>query len=165
MEAGRYLRHLFTLPGSAARAFPDPVLSTISNMIRESEKAHGGEIRFAVEAALDPLPLLRGQSARDRALEVFSDLRVWDTESNNGVLLYILLADRDVEIVADRGFNGKVDAAQWEQACRAMEGELVAGRYEAAALRGIGEIGALVARHFPPAGADRNELPDRPAVV
>ena len=153
----RLLRHLFTLPGSVARAFGD--FATIEKAIADSERTHGGEIRFAVEHALDPALLLKRISPRERALQVFAELGVWDTERNNGVLLYLLLADHDVEIVADRGFNGKVSAAEWEDVCRAMEAQLRAGRHEAAVLEGIGRIAALIARSYP--AADRNELPDR----
>jgi uncharacterized membrane protein len=159
----RFLRHLLALPGSVARAFPDDALAGIESAITEGEKSHDGEIRFAVEAALDPLELWRGLSARERALEVFSALRVWDTERNNGVLIYLLLADRDVEIVADRGFNGKVTVQEWEQVCRRMETSLREGRHPDAVMAGIGAISQIVARHFPPVPGGRNELPDPPA--
>ena len=143
---GRFLRHALALPGAVARAFPRHAMENIERAILESEKRHGGDIRFAVEAALDPLPLLKGQAARERAIEVFSELRVWDTERNDGVLLYLLLADHDVEIVADRGFNGKVAPAEWEGVCKAMEALLREGRYEAAALEGIARAGVLMGR-------------------
>ena len=165
MDWARVTRHLFALPGSVARAFPASSFSGIERAISACEKAHGGEIRFAVEGALDPLPLLRGQTARQRAVQAFAELGVWDTEQNNGVLLYLLLADHDVEIVADRGFNGKVASAEWEGVCRAMESALRAGRYEAAVTEGVAQIAGLVARHFPPRRREPNELPDQPAVL
>ncbi|HYD58069.1 MAG TPA: TPM domain-containing protein [Burkholderiales bacterium] len=158
----RLLKHALALPGSVARAFPASALSSIEKAIQESEKRHGGEIRFAVEAALDPVSVLKKESARERAVEVFAELGVWDTEQNNGVLLYLLLADHDVEIVADRGFNGKVSAVEWEGVCRAMEAHLKAGEYAEAICEGIARIGELVGRHFPAGAQDRNELPDRP---
>ena len=161
----RALRHLLVLPGTVARAFPADSLAAIEQAIRRSEQLHDGEIRFAVEAALDPLHLWRGENARQRALEVFSELRVWDTERNNGVLLYLLLAERDVEIVADRGFNGKVTAAEWEEVCRRMESWLREGRHPEAVIAGIDAISRIVARHFPPSARGRNELPDRPAAL
>ena len=161
----RALRHLFALPGAVARALPRSDLSRIEQAIAESEKAHGAEIRFAVEAALDPLPLWRGVTARERAIEVFSELGVWDTERNSGVLLYLLLADRDVEIVADRGFNGKVSAEEWEQVCRRMEASLRGGRHAEAVRAGIDAIAQLASRAFPPSSGDRNELSDRPRVL
>ncbi len=165
MGFARILRHLIALPGSVARAFPASALSNIQKAIAASERRHGGEIRFAVEAALDPLPLFRGQTARHRAVQVFAELGVWDTEHNNGVLLYLLLADHDVEIVADRGFNGKVSTAEWEGVCRVMESALRAERYEAAVTEGIAQIAGLIAPQFPPRRREPNELPDRPAVL
>ena len=159
----RFLRHLFALPGSVARAFPGNAFSRIEQTIQQSEKLHGGEIRFAVEGALHPAQLWHGVSARERALAAFSELRVWDTERNNGVLLYLLLADRDVEIVADRGYNGKVAAEEWEGVCRRMEGTLRDGRAADAVIAGIEALSSIAARHFPPAPRDRNELPDAPA--
>jgi uncharacterized membrane protein len=161
----RLLRHVFALPGVVARAFPGSALHNIEAAIAQGEKQHGGELRFAVEAALDPLPLLRGQTARERALEAFAELRVWDTEANNGVLLYLLLADRDVEIVADRGFNAAVPREDWEQVCRAMEAELRAGRYEAGALEGLRRIAVLMARPFPPRARRPDELSNRAALL
>jgi uncharacterized membrane protein len=161
----RILRHLFALPGSVARAFPSAAMSAIESAIRESEKRHDGEIRFAVEAALDPAQLWRGVSARARAIAVFSELGVWDTERNNGVLLYLLLADREVEIVADRGYNGKVTAEEWEGVCRRMEGALRDGRAPDAVIGGIEALSSIVARHFPAVPGGRNELPDAPARV
>ncbi len=161
----RALRHLFALPGAVARAFPASSLKKIEEAVAESEKQHGAEIRFAVEAALDPIELFRKETPRERAVLVFSELGVWDTGQNNGVLLYLLLADRDVEIVADRGFNGKVSAAEWEAVCHVMETSLRAGRYEAAVLEAIGALTPLLARHFPAGAADRDELPNRPVRV
>lgn len=159
----RALRHLLALPGAVARAFPAAAMSAIEGAIRESEKRHGGEIRFAVEAALHPGELWHGVTARARAIAVFSELGVWDTEQNNGVLLYLLLADRDVEIVADRGFNAKVTAEEWEEVCRRMEGALRQGRAADAVIAGVDALSRILARHFPPLAADRNELPDAPA--
>jgi uncharacterized membrane protein len=161
----RLLRHLFALPGAVARAFPGDSFSSIEKTIRDSERRHDGEIRFAVEAALHPAQLWRGVGARQRAIEVFSELRVWDTERNNGVLIYLLLAERDFEIVADRGFNGKVAADEWQQVCSRMESALREGRHAEAVIAGIEALSAIVARHFPPQPGDRNELPDRPAAV
>jgi len=161
----RHLRHLISLPGAVARAFPGDAFPSIERAITESEKHHGGQIRFAVEAALHPSHLWRGTSARHRAIEVFSELGVWDTEHNNGVLLYLLLADRDVEIVADRGFNANVSREEWERICRDMEKAFAAGRHADAVVAGIEAVAKLVARHFPPRPGARNELPDKPAVL
>jgi uncharacterized membrane protein len=165
MGMGRILTHLWYGNWQVSRAFPAAALDRIGSAIAASEARHGGEIRFAVEASLDGAPLLRGLTARDRAVQVFSDLRVWDTEANNGVLIYVLLADRDVEIIGDRGIHAKVGEAGWEAACRAMEEEFRAGRFEAGAVKGIEAVSALLERHFPHTGGDLNELPNRPAVL
>ena len=165
MNFGRLVRHLFSLPGAMARAFPAGAMKAIEEVVTKSEAAHRGEIRFAAEAALDASALFAGQSARERALEVFSLLRVWDTEENNGVLVYLLLADHDVEIVADRGLNGKVSAAEWEAICHRMEGAFKRKAFGEGVVAGIEEISLLLARHYPGRAGDRNELPDRPAVL
>ena len=161
----RSLRHLLSLPGAVSRAFSDESLTEIEQAIRRSEQLHDGEIRFAVEAALEPAHLWRGKTARQRAIEVFAELGVWDTERNNGVLLYLLLADRDVEIVADRGYNGKVTAEEWETVCRQMESSLREGRHREALIAGIEAITQIMVRHFPPLAQGCNELPDRPAAL
>ncbi|HET9351955.1 MAG TPA: TPM domain-containing protein, partial [Burkholderiales bacterium] len=115
--------------------------------------------------ALDTSALLAGESARERAIEVFSLLRLWDTDARNGVLIYLLLADRDIEIVADRGVAAKVNASEWEAICRDMEASLRNGDYDTAVVRGIEAASRLLARHFPRRAGDRNELPDRPVTL
>ena len=162
MDLRRVARHVFAFPGVSRRAFPPASLSAIDKAIQEAEREHAGQIRLAVESALDIGPLLRGQTARERAIEVFSELRVWDTEHNNGVLIYLLLADRNVEIVADRGIDARTDT-QWEQICRAMEARLSKGEYQDAVVEGIRAIAGHLARHFP--GSTVNELPDKPVVL
>ena len=157
MQLKRLARHLLF-----PRGFPKKALPAIEQAIARGEASHRGEIRFAAEDGLDGAALLAGQSARERALEVFSELRVWDTDENNGVLIYLLLADHDIEIVADRGLNGKVGQADWEKVCHDMEQALKRGEYEQAIVTGIEEISALLARHYPPRPGDRNELPNRP---
>ncbi len=154
-----------SMPGCVRRAFPADAMQSIEAAIAASEKRHSGEIRFAVEAALDASALLRGQSAGSRALEAFSELRVWDTEANNGVLIYLLLADRDVEIVADRGVHRRVGAAAWEEACREMESHFAAGRFGEGVLAGIARIDQHLVRHFPRAARDQDELPNAPATL
>lgn len=165
MDLGRIARHLFATPWRLKRAFPGGTLAAIEQAIKESETQHAGEIRFAVEAALDAAPLFAGQSARERAIDVFSQLRVWDTECNNGVLIYLLLADRDVEIVADRGISAKVGRQEWEQICRAMEAGLARGRFEKAVVEGVRSVGRQLSRHFPAGAGAGDELPDKPALL
>lgn len=161
----RILRHLVIPAWRVRRAFPRRVLADIETEIARCETQHAGQIRFAVEAALDFLPLVRGESARERAVEVFSQLRVWDTEQNNGVLIYLLLADHDVEILADRGINARVSPHEWEQVCQAMERAFRDGRFEQGVCEGIRAVGALLARHYPSRGPGANELPDAPVIL
>lgn len=164
MDAHRVLRHLLMPPWRARQLFPTRSLQAIERAIRASEATHHGQICFAVEAALEMKPLMRNQTARDRALDVFSQMRVWDTEHNNGVLLYVLLADHDVEILADRGMHRHVPPAAWERICQRMEADYRAGRYEAGTIAAIHAIGELLAAHYPGPGARGNELPDRPTI-
>ncbi len=165
MNIKRIVKHLFAPHWIIARAFPRRTLAAIENAIRTSERSHDGELRFAAEAGLDLLPLLRGQIPRQRAIEVFSALRVWDTEHNSGVLIYVQLVDHRIEIVADRGINARVEQQQWDAICRRMEEAFRQKRFEQGALAAIGEITALLARHFPPRGDNPDELSDRPVVL
>lgn len=166
MRLRRLLRHLFVTPGSLRRAFPRASLDRIGQAITRAEANHSGEIRFALEAALPWSYLKRDAPARQRALMVFSKLRVWDTEHNNGVLLYVELADRSVEIVADRGIAHQVGAAEWETICRTLREHFRRGAFEAGAIAAIEEIGARLAQHFPLVGArTTNELPDGPVTL
>ena len=159
----RWLRHRFA--PSARDRFPDASLGRIAVAIGEGEKLHDGEVVFAVEAALPAAALRAGASPRQRAQEAFSSLRVWDTRANNGVLLYLLLADRAIEIVADRGLHGQVSDAEWESVCAQIEAGLRAGDMEQAVIDGIGRISALLARYCPATDLPRDEHPDRPVLL
>lgn len=163
MKWRRLLRHLLMPPWRTRRLFGGATLQAIERAVRQSETTHHGQICVAIEAALELKPLLRNISARERALEVFGQLRVWDTEHDNGVLVYVLLADRDVEILADRGIHRRVAPDAWERICKQIEAEYRAGRYETGTVAGIAAIGELLAAHYP--GARGNELPDRPTIV
>lgn len=162
MQIPRILKHLL-YPGWMSRwRFPSASLAHIESAIALSEATHHGEIRVAVETALDLIPLLRGQTARARALEVFAQQRVWDTEANNGVLIYLLLADRDVEIVADRGITKHLDATAWEGICGNMKAHFRNSAYEAGMLQAIAAVSQHLDRLYPRAREDINELPNRP---
>jgi len=161
----RLLRHVVTDHLSVSRAFPPSALAHIEHAIAAGERTHRGQVCFAAEGALPPLRVLRKLTPRERALEVFGLLRVWDTEENAGVLIYVLLADRDVEIVADRGIDRLVDTREWRAICAGMEAAFGKSRYADGAAQGIGEISALLARYFPRTTESANELPDKPVVL
>jgi uncharacterized membrane protein len=165
MNIKRITKHLLLTHWQVNRAFPSDTLAAIDRAIKASEAAHAGEIRFAVEGALDGTALFKGQSARERAIDVFSQLRIWDTEHNNGVLIYLLLADRDVEIVADRGIHAKVGVEEWEKICRTMETAFKQENYQGGVVSGIQVVTQHLMRHFPASGAGQNELPDKPVVL
>lgn len=165
MNLKRVMRHLSSGHALVRRVFPLHTLDAIENAIHSTEAHHAGQIRFAVEAALDLVPLLAGETAQQRAIEVFANLRVWDTECNNGVLIYLLLADRDVEIVADRGVHAKLGKEVWEAICHDMESAFRDGKFEQGVLAGINSVGQHLARHYPHIGEKTNELPDRPVLL
>lgn len=163
MSFERVLTHLLTPHWLALRPFPSAALRKIEQAVKASERAHRGEIRFAIEGPLH-LRQLR-LSTRQRAHQVFGELGVWDTEENTGVLIYVQLVDRKIEIVADRGITERVAEAEWHAVCLAMERAFKAGNYEAGAVEAIQSVTAILARHFPAGGVHPNELPDKPAVL
>ena len=165
MGIKRIGKHLIEHRWRARRVFTPQVLGQIEQAINTGEATHSGQVRFVVEGALDGAALFRDQPARERALDIFSHLRIWDTAHNNGVLIYLLLADRDVEIVADRGIDTKVGRAGWEKICRAMEAEFRTGNFRAGVTQGIAAVSRQLAAHFPKDGAGPNELPDKPVVI
>ena len=165
MNIRRVIRHVLYTDWQARNAFPPGTLQAIGLAIHASEKMHGGEVRFAVEGGLDGILSCRGHSARERAIAVFSELRVWDTERNNGVLIYVLLADRAVEIVADRGIHVRVGDDGWRDICQQMESAFSQSKYQDGAIHGIGLVAAAIGRHFPALQKRVNELPDQPVML
>ncbi|HUN92417.1 MAG TPA: TPM domain-containing protein [Burkholderiaceae bacterium] len=163
----RWATHALTTPMSLRRAFPPATLAELRAAISAAEAGHGGEIRFVIESALPWAHLRRNAPVRHRALELFSRLRVWDTEHNNGVLIYVGLADRAVEILADRGVANRVPEATWDAICSRMRDRFRAGDFEQGAVAAVGEVGALLKQLFPlaPGETRHNELPDRPIVL
>lgn len=160
----RAIRHLFA---SSRRHFPPATLDAIQHAIAQSEHRHHGEIVFAAEGSLSLARVLRGVRARERAHEVFARLRVWDTEHDTGVLLYLLLADHAIEIVADRGVAREIPQDEWAPICALMQDRFRRGEYEQGAIDGVAAVGELLARHFPANGERGNpdELPDRPVLL
>ncbi len=161
----RLLRHCLVPGGAAARRFPAATMDRIEERVARAERTHGAEIRIAIEAALAPMAILAGQSPRERALEVFGALRVWDTEANSGVLVYVLLADHAVEIVADRGAAAKVAPEVWQRACGVLAEACREGREEEGALAAIDLLDAALVDAFPPRMGDVDEMPNRPIIV
>ena len=164
MKVQRILKHLLATDGQVGRAFPPSTLLAIEQAIKDSEATHEGEIRFVVEGGLDGRPLFNGQSARERAVELFAQLRVWDTERNTGLLIYLLLADRAVEIVADRGIHACVGSHDWSQICRQMEEAFKQSKFEAGVVGGVQAVTQHLVCHFPADGRG-NELPDKPVLL
>jgi uncharacterized membrane protein len=160
----RLLKHRLLDEGDAKRMLDDDALRRIEARVAASEARHAGQIRVCVEAGLPLSYLRRGATARDRAVAMFGKLGVWDTEQNSGVLIYLLLAERSIEIVADRGVGRHVDAASWQRLVATMRDAFHAGRFEAGLEQAIDGVDALLVRHFPRVeGAEpRNELPDAP---
>jgi uncharacterized membrane protein len=157
------LKHLLTPHWWAVRAFSSGVLRQIESAIKASEHKHDGELRFAIEGPL-PFAALR-TTTRRRAEALFGQLGVWDTEHNSGVLIYVQLVDRRIEIVADRGISAQVDESRWKEICRQMEQSFRKGDLAEGAVRAIEAITVLLAKHFPPRGRNPNELPDKPVVL
>lgn len=147
------------------KAFPVAVRTSIEREITAVEAGYQGEICFAVEAALSLEQLWRRMTARQRAIECFAALGVWDTAANNGVLIYVLLADRSVEIVADRGIVARVGEEQWRALCTAVETQYRSGAFDAGSRQAVRGVAEYMARHFPNEVAGRNELPNQPILL
>jgi uncharacterized membrane protein len=165
MKLLRLARHIVTTRWSTRRQFTPQARAAIEQAIRECEARHGGEIRFVVETALDIPELWHDMPARQRALQLFGQFGVWDTAENNGVLIYVLMADRAVEIVADRGIAVRVPQAEWSAVCRQMQQHYREGRFREGSIVGILGVGALLERHFPGKAPSGNELPDQPVLL
>ena len=165
MQIIRTLKHLFATQWGTRRRFPVAVLTQIEAAVKAVEARHAGEIRFAVETAFDLPELWHGVTPRERALQVFGHLGVWDTEGNNGVLIYVLMADRDVEIVADRSIAARVSPAEWAAVCREIEDRFRLGQFAEGSVAGVAAVGSLLARHFPNQGGDRNEQSNQPVLL
>ncbi len=165
MKIGRLLRHLFATHWATRRHFSADVLGQIEAAVKAAEARHVGEIRFVVETALDFADLWHDLAPRMRALQVFGDLGVWDTAGNNGVLIYVLLADHVVEIIADRGIAARVSEAEWAQVCSDMQRDYGAQRFAAGSVAGVRGVGALLAQHFPGAHTGTDELPNQPVLL
>ena len=152
----------FQLP----QRFPVPLLDEVARLVGQGEQTHDGEVRVAIEARLSLSSVLGGMTASRRAHEVFAHLRVWDTEHNSGVLLYVLLAEHRIEIVADRGIARRVGADEWQSICQQMREGFARGDWRGGLLRGVEQANALLRQHFRSDGSHRaDELPDHPIIL
>ncbi len=165
MDPRRFWRHALMNPITARRSFSPAVLDAIGSEVAQQEKRHRGEIQFIVEAELTTGQLWRDLGSRDRARELFALRGVWNTEENTGVLIYILLADHRVEIVADRGITARVPETEWREICHTMEGHFRAGRFQEGGIAGVRAVSEVLTRHFPARGDNPNELVDRPLLI
>ena len=155
---GRLINHLSYPRWRVSRAFSSAALKAIEAEIAHSENQHDGELRFVVVGGLDVSRLWRGVSAWQHAVEVFSQLRIWDTEHNSGVLIYVQLADRQVEILADRGIHKKVGDVTWQTICAGMQQSFRAGKFRQGAVDGVKAVSRVLAEHFPAHGDNPDEL-------
>ncbi|MEO7392113.1 MAG: TPM domain-containing protein [Ramlibacter sp.] len=162
----RMLRHRWLDEADTRKAIPPDLVERLARRVSASEKRHSGQVRIYVEAGLPMSYLGRSAAPRERAVAVFGKLRVWDTEHNNGVLIYLLLAEQAIEIVADRGLNDRVPAAQWQAIVQRMQTAFRESRYEDGLTQALEEVSALLVEHFPlaPGEANPNELPDEPVL-
>jgi hypothetical protein len=161
MEIKRLLTHAMAMPWQTRRAFSKTVCDAIEKSITDSEQQHFGEIRFVVEGQMDGFHLWHGCTARQRAIELFSHLGVWDTEHNSGVLVYVLFAERQIEIVADRGISSRVQQDEWDSICQLMGMEFRRSDFGAGSVAGLKRITELLIQHFPGTQKNRNELTNK----
>lgn len=161
----RVLRHWRTTAAHGRRAFPPATLEAISSAISAGEQLHRSELRFIVEASMPFDTLWNDMTNRQRAVALFAEYGVWDTEDNCGVLIYVNLAEHKVDIVADRNVGRKIGAVQWQAVCRTMTKGFAEGNFHDSTLDALAHINALLQQHFPATGERPNELPDRPIVL
>ena len=164
----RWLRHLLATRWSSRRRFPPAALDAIEAAVAAGERRHRGELRVVIESALDLSHIVAGITARQRAIQLFAELGVWDTADNNGVLLYMCIADRAVEIVADRGYRdgaGHIEPSAWADICTAMSAHFGDARFQDGVLHGVTAATQLMATVFPGDGSDPDELPNRPSFI
>ena len=165
MNMSRVFNHLLHPPWLVRYKFPPATLDRIEECIKNSETQHSGEICFAVESSISFFELLQNNSSFEHGIDVFSELRIWDTAQNNGVLILLILADRKVEIVADRGLNEKITEDEWQRICQFMEKSFLQNNFEAGVVEGIHEITQLLTKHYPSKAGTTNELPNKPIII
>jgi uncharacterized membrane protein len=162
----RMFRHRWLDESDTRRAIPPELCERLAASVAASERRHTGEIRIYVEAGLPMSYLWRDATPRERAVAMFGKLGVWDTEQNNGVLIYLLLAEHAIEVVADRGLSRHIDHARWQEVVEHMAQAFRAGMFEAGLTRAIDEVSTLLVKHFPatPGAPNEDELPNQPVL-
>jgi uncharacterized membrane protein len=165
LNLSRTIKHLLLPQWLVKRDFPAATLAAIEQAVAASERQHSGELRFVVEGGLPWNELWQGYSPHQRAIELFSQLQVWDTENNSGILIYVQWVDHAVEILADRGIAARVPQAEWDAICREMEAAFKRGDYRSGALAAIDRVSHLLQLHFPAAADNRNELSNKPLLL
>jgi uncharacterized membrane protein len=160
----RLIRHSWFGAADSKRAVPPALQQKLQAQIKTSEAQHSGQIRLVVEAALPLSYIWRGLAVRARAVMLFGKLRVWDTERNNGVLIYLLLAERKIEIVADRGLQQLVAKTAWSDTVNRMRGSLKLKQFDAGLTLAVEDVSKLLIQHFPDSSTHLNELPDSPII-
>ena len=165
-RVARLFRHRLRDEAHTRRAIPPDMVERLARRVAASEQRHTGEIRIYVESSLPTSYVMRGAPARERAVAMFGKLRVWDTEQNNGVLIYLLLVERSIEIVADRGLSARVPQREWEAIVARMQSAFGDSRFEDGLTQALEEVSALLVQHFPaaPGARNSNELPDEPVL-
>ena len=161
----RALRHWKTSAADGRRAFPQETLAAIAGAITAGEQTHRSELRLIVEASIPYHAIWDDVTTRQRALALFAEHGVWDTEDNCGVLIYVNLAEHKVEIVADRNVNRKIDSATWQAVCRTMTEGFASGNFHDSSIAAVDQVNALLRQHFLANGGGANELPDRPILM
>lgn len=165
----RALRHVKTSKSHGKRAFPSATLAAIQTIITAGEDKHRAEIRLIVEPSLDLAAIMGGMTSRERAGELFTDYRIWDTEENCGVLIYINLADHQVEIIADRGIARLVPADHWHAVCKTMTDGFAQGLYHDSVVNGLQQLNAILKKYFPEGESTQspqsNQLSNQPILL
>lgn len=161
----RIWRHLVTTSAGSRRAFPTAALNQIQKTIAKGETLHRAEVRLVIEPSLSIQDVLNGTSSRERALELFSLYDIWDTEENCGILIYIELADHQVEIVTDRGVNRIISESEWQDICQTMTRGFASNSYGDAVIAALEKLNALLHVRFPDDGSSVNQLSDRPIIL
>jgi uncharacterized membrane protein len=160
-KISRAWRHAKTTKVQGKKAFPSATLAAIQAIIADGENKHRAEVRLIVEPSLDLAAIISGMTSRERAGELFTDYRIWDTEENCGVLIYINLADHQVEIIADRGIARLIPNDHWQAVCKTMTDGFAQALYHDSALNGLTQLNAILKKYFPEGESAHSPQPNQ----